>query len=75
MKHSFKVGDKVQSHFRAPWKGVIVEGPDETECYIVKVFLDQHNNVMRKFILKQLNGAWLEKKDWVFPLDKLPNFD
>lgn len=43
--------------------------------YIVKVFLDQHNNVMRKFILKQLNGAWLEKKDWVFPLDKLPNFD
>ena len=59
MKHSFKVGDKVQSHFRATWKGVIVEGPDKNECYIVKILIYQHNNIMRKPKFTSLNHHWL----------------
>lgn len=68
MKDSLHFCQWVQSQFRSPWKGIIIEGPDKGNCYLVKVLVDKHNNLMRKPVYKVLHRHWLIK------LDKTPNF-
>ena len=49
----------------------------EASKYLDSVFAGRENITVEMQVSydDSRNGAWLEKKDWVFPLDKLPNFD
>lgn len=63
MRHIFKVGDFVQSRYRAPWKGTVVElsGQSDNRVAWVRQEVDRHGNPMRKQKLKRLHTSWLRK--------------
>lgn len=63
MKHAFKVGDFVQSTFRAQWKGTIVETfqHDKHMTAWVRQEIDRHGRPMRKQKVMCLDVNWLRK--------------
>lgn len=63
MRNALKVGDWVRSHFRATWKGVVQGSGYCDNCVYVLVLIDQHNNPMKKVMIKHLNERWLTKID------------
>jgi hypothetical protein len=66
MKNKFKVGQRVKSHYRANWSGVVVEvapRKDATPLITVNVTHDRHGNLMRKTLIKHLDQGWLTATD------------
>lgn len=63
MKNSFKVGDFVQSRYRAQWKGTIVELSvyGDKDIVWVRQEIDRHGRPMRKQKWMSLNVGWLKK--------------
>jgi len=56
------VGSWVQSRFRAPWRGVVVELIERTDCTDlarVEIRIDRRGNPMRKPMIKTLDAGWL----------------
>lgn len=56
-----KVGDYVQSRFRAPWKGTVI-GLNKDIAWI-RIEIDRHGHDMRKQQLTHLNIGWLRKTE------------
>lgn len=62
-ENSLKEGDFVQSRYRAPWKGTVVElsGNADNGVAWVRQEVDRHGHPMRKQKWKLLHTSWLRK--------------
>lgn len=64
MKNDFKVGDHVQSHYRARWYGIITQVTKRNgmgSLIEVLVTHDKCGRPQRKPFLTQLDASWLEE--------------
>ena len=59
--NKLRLGNWVRSHFRAPWKGMIVGDGHVDNCVYVLVVIDRHDNLIPKPFITHLNIAWLTK--------------
>lgn len=57
MKRSFRIGDYVQSHYRARWYGVITKMDGEVARILVTH--DKAGNPQRKQFIRTLHSHWL----------------
>jgi hypothetical protein len=61
MKTKFRVGDTVQSHFRAHWYGTVLRVDEES--ILVLVTHDKSGNKQRKPFKKRLHEHWLSLRE------------
>ncbi len=63
MKNKFKIGQRVQSHYRARWKGEIIDikprKNKQTSLITVLVDTDRKSNPIRKKFKSTLDESWL----------------
>lgn len=67
-KHKFKIGDWVQSHYRANWKGIVLEVTPRSgigDLCLVQPKFTSYGVKLRKVKARTLDEAWLKRVEIV----------